>query len=74
MLTSKISAKGKVTIPKQIREELGAREGDLIVYGVKGNVVTLTKFEPFDRAYHSALTDTLSGWDSPEDDNAFGDL
>lgn len=73
MLTSKISAKGQVTIPKQIREELGASEGDLVVYGVKGNVVTLTKFEPFDRAYHAALTDTLSEWDSPEDDEAFGD-
>ena len=74
MLTSKISAKGRVTIPRQIREELGASEGDLIVYGVKENVVTLTKFEPFDLAYHAALTHTLSGWGSPEDDEAFGDL
>jgi AbrB family looped-hinge helix DNA binding protein len=74
MLTSKISSKGQVTIPKQIREQLGVSAGDLIVYGVKGNVVTLSKVEPFDLAYHSALTDTLSEWDSPEDDEAFGDL
>ncbi len=74
MLTSKISAKGQVTIPKQVRESLGAREGDLIVYDVKDNVVTLSRVEPFDIAYHAALTDTLSEWDSPEDDEAYGDL
>ncbi len=74
MLTSKISAKGQVTIPKKIRESLGAREGDLIVYDVKGKVVTLTRVEPFDIAYHAALTATLSEWDSQEDDEAFSDL
>ena len=74
MLTSKISSKGQVTLPKQVRESLGATTGDLVTYELDGDRVILARLAPFDQAFHSALSTTLSEWDSAEDNEAFGDL
>jgi len=74
MLASKLSSKGQVTIPKRVREKLGAKAGDLIGYSIKNRVVTLRRVEPFDVAFHSALSKTLDEWTSPEDEEAFRDL
>jgi antitoxin PrlF len=73
-LTSRISSKGQVTIPKKVRDTLGAEPGDLVAYEVRGKVVTLKRVGPFDAAYHSALSKTLDEWASAEDEEAFRDL
>lgn len=74
MQTSKLSSKSQVTLPKEIRDALGARPGDTIVYEVEGNVVRLKRLEPFDAAFHKALSGTLSEWASDEDEVAFDAL
>ncbi len=74
METSRLSQKGQVTIPKVVRETLQLSPGDLVGYCVEDGVVTLRRAEPFDAAFHEALSDTLNEWASPEDDEAFGDL
>lgn len=74
MLASRISAKGQVTIPKKVRDKIGARPGDTIVYDIRGESVTLRRAQPFDVAFHSALSTTLDEWASPEDEKAFHDL
>lgn len=74
MQTSKLSSKSQVTLPKEIRDALGARPGDTIVYEVEGNVVRLKRLEPFDAAFHKALSNTLSEWASDEDEEAFDAL
>ncbi len=74
MLASKLSSKGQVTIPKRVREKLGAKPGDFIAYSIKNRAVTLRRIEPFDVAFHSALSKTLDEWTSPEDEAAFRDL
>jgi antitoxin PrlF len=71
---SRLSAKGQVTLPKVVRDAIGARPGDTILYSVRGKEVSLRRAEPFDAAFHSALSKTLDEWDTPEDDEAFGDL
>jgi AbrB family looped-hinge helix DNA binding protein len=73
MLASKLSRKGQVTIPKKVRESLRANPGDLIEYEVQGNLVVMRRAEPFDRNFHAALSDTLTEWSSPEDEEAFRD-
>lgn len=74
LLTSKVSAKGQITIPKKIRETLGAAPGDLIAYEVVGNIVTLKRIGPLDAAYHTALSQTLNEWNSADDDESFRGL
>ena len=74
MQTSKLSSKSQVTLPREIRNALGARPGDTIVYEVEGNVVRLKRLEPFDAAFHKALSNTLSEWATDEDEEAFDAL
>lgn len=74
MQASKLSSKGQVTIPRKIREQLGAKAGDLIAYEIKNNVVTLRRLEPLDAAFHAALSTTMDEWATAEDDEAFRDL
>lgn len=74
MQASKLSAKGQVTIPRKVRERLGAKPGDLVAYEIKSGVVTLRRLEPFDAAFHVALSATMDEWATPEDDEAFRDL
>ena len=73
-LMSRISDKGKVTIPKKVREALGASSRDLIAYEIEGNIVTLKRVSPFDAAYHEALSQTVNEWATAEDEEAFRDL
>ena len=70
MQTSKITSKAQITLPRKVREVLGAKTGDLIVYEVEG-VVRLKRLEPFDAAFHHALSSTLDEWATEEDEEAF---
>jgi len=76
MQASKVTTKGQVTIPKEVRERLQVRAGDVIAYEIQDNgLVMVRKLEPFDAGWHRALANTLADeWNSPEDDEAFGDL
>lgn len=74
MLLSKLSSKGQITLPKKVRDTIGAEPGDTIAYEVKGKNVTLRRIEPMDAAFHAALSKTLDEWTTPEDEDAFRDL
>jgi AbrB family looped-hinge helix DNA binding protein len=76
MITSKVTTKGQVTLPKEIRERLHVQAGDTLAYEVQSDgAVRVRKMEPFDREWHQALSATLSDeWNSPEDEEAFRDL
>ncbi len=74
MLTSRLSSKGQVTVPKKVREAIGVRPGDLIEYRLEDSSVYLTKVEPLDLAFHQSLNETRDEWDSTADEEAFGDL
>ncbi len=74
MITSKITSKGQVTIPKAVRKALKADAGDVIVYEVQGNTVTMRKARPFDVEWHAAVATQLDEWNSPANDEAWHDL
>ncbi len=74
MVVSKVSSKGQVTIPKEVREKLGVEPGDRIGYEVEGDTVRIRRLNPFDAHFHAALAQTLSEWATQEDEAAFGDL
>jgi hypothetical protein len=46
----------------------------MVSYEVHNGTVTLKRVEPFDTAFHEALSKTLDEWNTPEDEEAFRDL
>lgn len=74
MHLSQLSTDGQITVPKAIQDILSLKPGDLIAYEVQKGSVILKRVEPFDAAFHQALSTTLDEWNSPEDDEAFRDL
>lgn len=41
MLTAKISAKGQISLPRQVREALGLSAGDRVVFSLEDGIATL---------------------------------
>lgn len=74
MVRSRISPKGQITLPKSVREAIGAGPGDIVLYEVEGNTVRLRRVQPFDVEFHEALAQTLDEWTSDADEKAFRDL
>jgi antitoxin PrlF len=70
----KITSKAQTTVPKEVREVLGVKPGDTLVYRISKGRVTLARAEPLDRAYLKAVESTLSEWASPEDAAAYDKL
>jgi antitoxin PrlF len=77
MITSKLTSKAQTTIPQAVRLALGVNPGDEIAYAIADGQVVLTKAAapkprrgtPFEDPFA-----TFWEWDTPEDDEAFGDL
>jgi antitoxin PrlF len=74
MQTSKLSGRGQVTLPGEIRKAAGLGPGDLVACEVRDGVILLKRLEPLDAEFHHALSGTLDEWASPEDEEAFRDL
>lgn len=52
MITSKVTSRGQVTIPKQVRERLGVHPGDNVSFEERGGVLVISKVvtkSPFDK-------------------------
>jgi len=74
MLTSRISAKGQLTIPSEVRRRLRLRPGDTIAYAVSGETATIRKIDPLDAGFLRLANDSFADWSAPEADEAFRDL
>jgi len=74
LVRSRLSSQSQVTLPKQVREAIGAAPGDVIGYEIRGNVVTIRRLQPFDAVYHASVSENLEEWATVEDDAAFRDL
>ena len=74
-MMSKVTSKGQVSLPKAVREKLGVRAGDFLVYEIEGSSIRVRKAEPFDLEWHRALSQTLAPeWDSAHDHENYDDL
>jgi len=75
MQMAKLSCKGQVIIPSAIRQSLHLKAGDTLAWDIKENdTVTVRRVKPVDIDYLNALSDTLSEWNSEEDETAYHDL
>jgi AbrB family looped-hinge helix DNA binding protein len=73
-LSAKVTSKGQTTIPKEVREALGLKPGDLILWEVAEGRAVVRRVERMDLAYLKALEETLTEWASPEDEEAYRGL
>ena len=72
---AKLSSKGQVTIPAEVRKSLHLKTGDTLAWDIESSgIITVRRVEPVDIDYLSALSGTLSEWNSAEDDEAYRDL
>ena len=72
---AKISSKGQVTVPAEIRKALHAEAGDTLAWEIEADGrIVVRRIAPLDVDYLTALGGTLSEWNSKEDDESYGDL
>jgi len=71
---AKITARGQTTIPKKIRDSARLQPGDVLAFEVDGDRVVARKVLSGRNEYLAALSEGLSEWLSPEDEEAFRDL
>ena len=72
---AKISSKGQVTIPADVRKKLHLETGDTLAWETEADGrIWVRRIEPLDLDYLAAVSGTLSEWNSPEDDEAYRDL
>lgn len=74
MEMSKITSRGQTTIPKRIREAANLRAGDVIAFEVEGDHVRIHKVVTGQDDYLEGLSEVMSEWVSPEDEEAWRDL
>lgn len=75
MELARVTAKGQVTIPKRLREAAHIREGDMLAFDMdSNNRIIVKRFDSAIDAELSALQETLSEWNSPQDEAAWHDL
>lgn len=74
MLASKVTTKYQATIPLEVREKLGIRQGDMVAFELDNGVVRLRRVVPLDVEYAKALAGTLSEWASENDEEAYRGL
>ncbi|MDE2755992.1 MAG: AbrB/MazE/SpoVT family DNA-binding domain-containing protein [Acidobacteriota bacterium] len=74
MELAKITARGQTTIPKNIREAANLVEGDVISFEMDGDHLVVRKVTPGQDEYLQGLSEVMSEWISPEDEEAWRDL
>ena len=71
---AKITARGRTTIPKRIREAANLGEGDVLSFRIEGDHLVVHKVTSGRDAYLLGLSEILGEWISPEDEEAWGEL
>ena len=74
MYASTLTSKGQATIPAPVRIALHLEAGDIVEFEVIDHKAIIYKATPFDAPYHRALSNTLSEWNSHNDDDAYKNL
>lgn len=72
---AKITAKGRTTIPHEVRAALNVKPGDFLVWDVGAEgVARVRRMQPHDLEYPRAVESTLVEWSGAEDDEAYHEL
>jgi AbrB family looped-hinge helix DNA binding protein len=72
---SRVISKGQATIPMAVREQLNLKPGDTVLFEESGpGTISICGAESLDLEFLRTLEETLTEWNSDNDNEAFGDL
>ena len=74
MKFSRVTASGRTTIPKSIREAAGLYAGDVLAFEAEGDHVVVRRVAGGANDYLQGLRGAMGEWTSPEDEEAWRDL
>jgi antitoxin PrlF len=72
-VTSRLTSKAQTTVPRAVRDRLGLRPGDGLVWELDGEV-RVRRQEPIEAGYLRAVETTLGEWASEDDAAAYDRL
>ncbi len=73
-VVAKLTAKGRITVPKSVCEHLGVKVGDAVMFTIEGERVTLKRVECLDAGFLKLATESFRDWNAAAAEKAFGDL
>lgn len=72
---AQIMGDGRTIVPPEVCAALALEPGDVLEWEVDTlGRVQVRRAPAIDNAYHSALSATLTEWESPQDEKAYRDL
>lgn len=74
MEISKITSKGRVTIPHELRRDADLRKGDKLVFRLDGDRIVATKLKTAENPCSGTRFSGFEEWLSDEDEEAWSDL
>ena len=74
MKVARMSARGRTTIPRSIREAAGIYAGDTLAFEVRGERVVVRKASRDGDGATRDVFEIMSEWTSSEDEDAWRDL
>lgn len=74
MLVSTITTKGQATIPAEVRKKLNLQPGDVVLFNMDEDKISISKATMMDIHYYRGLAKNLAEWNSAADEEAYNDL
>ena len=72
---AKVTTKGQVTLPKEVRDAMHVNAGSLLEWEImNGGSAVMRVVQPLDAAYLKALETTLSEWSGAQNEKAYRNL
>jgi AbrB family looped-hinge helix DNA binding protein len=67
----RLSPKGQVSLPGEVRKALGLRPGDSVVFEISDGSVIIRRAEPADPFFHLPLFQALEEWSQDQKATVF---
>jgi len=67
----RLSSKGQVSLPGEVRKALGLRPGDEVVFEITGGEVTIRRADPLDPFFNLPLFQALEEWSQDQKATVF---
>ncbi len=59
VIFTKVTAKGRITIPAKVRAHLGVKPGEWVTFNIDGDRVKLRRVEKFDAGFLKLATESF---------------